>query len=333
MVIGFYVHHEGAGHLTRAALIATALRERGHEVVLIGSGLGDHAGLVLPRDDAGDGPWLDPTASGALHWMPMPDAGTRGRMSSLARWVLDRRPDVVVVDVSAEVTVLLRLLGVPTVVVAQPGERDDEPHVLAYRCASAVLAPWPHIARPCASLRPHAWKVHHTGGISRLSTGHGSGSGSAGARVAAPRRSVGVVLGGRDTALDARVATRLRREVPSLPWLEVGGARWVDDIASTLATAAVVVTHAGQDAVADVAAAGVPAVVVPSTRPHREQEHLAAELGHLGLAVAVPPGAGVDVPWGRLVAEARRAPPRWWMWRTTGAVGRAADLVERVGAG
>ena len=329
MVIGYYVHHEGAGHLTRASLIATALRERGHEVVLIGSALGDHAGLVLPRDDAGDGPWLDPTASGALHWVPMADAGTRERMACLARWVLECRPDVVVVDVSAEVTVLLRLLGVPTVVVAQPGERDDEPHLLAYRCAKAVLAPWPHIARPCASLRPHAAKVTFTGGISRLAAGPGCD-----VLPVAPRaRSVGVVLGGRDTALDAGVARRLRRDVPSLPWLEVGGAHWVDDIASTLSTAAVVVTHAGQNAVADVAAAGVPAVVVPSLRPHREQEHLAAELGQLGLAVAVPAAAGVDVPWARLVADARSAPPRWWMWRTAGALGRAADLVERVGRG
>ncbi|HET6967393.1 MAG TPA: hypothetical protein VFI44_03900, partial [Ornithinibacter sp.] len=202
MVIGYYVHHEGAGHLTRASLIATVLRERGHEVVLIGSALGDHGGLALPRDDAGDGPWHDPTASGALHWMPMADAGTRARMASLARWVLDHRPDVVVVDVSAEVTVLLRLLGVPTVVVAQPGERDDEPHLLAYRCASAVLAPWPHIARPCVSLRPHLSKVTFTGGISRLATGSGPGA----VRVAARAGCVGVVLGGRDTALDAGVA-------------------------------------------------------------------------------------------------------------------------------
>ena len=331
MVIGYYVHHEGAGHLTRAALVATSLRARGHEVVLIGSDLGDHAGLVLPRDDGGDGPWHDPTASGALHWMPMADAGTRARMSRLAGWVLDRRPDVVVVDVSAEVTVLLRLLGVPTVVVAQPGDRDDEPHRLAYRCASAVLAPWPHIARPCASLRQHASKVTFTGGISRLTPG--AGRGSAAPVVTAGRRSVGVVLGGRDAAVDAGVATRLRRDVPELPWLEVGGAHWVDDIARTLSSAAVVVMHAGQNAVADVAAAGVPAVVVPSARPHREQEHLAAELGQLGLAVAVPAGVGVDVPWGRLVSDARRAPSRWWMWRTAGAVERAAELVERVGRG
>ena len=324
MVIGYYVHHVGAGHLTRAALVAGSLRSRGHEVVLLGSNLGPEEGVVLPRDDAGDGPWVDPTASGALHWLPMADAGTRARMSRVAEWVVERAPDVVVVDVSVEVTLLLRLLGVPTLVVAQPGERDDPPHQLAYRCATAVLAPWPHIVRPCASLRDHAAKVTYTGGISRV----------AASEVVRPvARSVGVVLGGRDVGLGDAVTERLRRAVPALPWVEAGGCRWVDDIGGTLATAAVVVTHAGQNAVADVAAAGVPAVVVPSPRPHREQELMAAELAHLGLAVALPPGVGVDVPWARLVADARGAPPRWWMWRTEGAVERAADLVERVARG
>src|SRR3712207_8569721 len=52
------------------------------------------------------------------------------------------RPDVLVVDVSVEVALLARLLGVPVVLVAQRGRRDDDPHRRAYAAAAAVAAPW-----------------------------------------------------------------------------------------------------------------------------------------------------------------------------------------------
>ncbi|MFC8762138.1 MULTISPECIES: glycosyltransferase [Streptomyces] len=45
-----------------------------------------------------------------------------------------------------------------------------------------------------------------------------------------------------------------------------------------------VVTHAGQNAVAECAAARVPAVVVPQSRPHGEQHATAHALAEGGLA-------------------------------------------------
>ncbi|RAC99908.1 hypothetical protein DN549_33820, partial [Burkholderia multivorans] len=48
-----------------------------------------------------------------------------------------------VVDVSAEVVLLSRLLGVPVTVIAQAGERTDAAHRQAYALADALLVPLP----------------------------------------------------------------------------------------------------------------------------------------------------------------------------------------------
>ena len=318
MVIGYYVHHVGAGHLTRASVIAQTLRARGHEVVLLGSDLRGLDGIILPRDDDGDGPWSEPTASGALHWLPMHHAPTRARMRRLAGWVDERNPSAVVVDVSVEVTALMRLLTVPTVVVAQPGRRADEPHRLGYRCASAVLAPWPAEARDCVrGPEEQEAKLRHTGGISRLKQRPGT------------RGTLrGMVLAGRDDPTMAAVAEAVRRQVPDLDWVTAGAGTWMPDIEAALTTAAVVVSHAGQNAVADLAAARGPAVVVACPRPHEEQEHLARALERMGLVPTVSAGEVAAVEWSALVRSVRGTEPPWERWRTEGAVDRAADLIE-----
>ena len=55
-----------------------------------------------------------------------------------------------VVDVSVEVAILVRLLGVPVVVMAMPGDRIDAPHDLVYQAADHILAAWPE---SCTSRR------------------------------------------------------------------------------------------------------------------------------------------------------------------------------------
>lgn len=88
-------------------------------------------------------------------------------MGVLAQWIREHRPAVMVVDGSVEVTVLSRLFGTPTVVVAHPGDRDDDAHHTAYTVATAVLAPWPAAVRPCRALIGHP-RLHTVGGISPL---------------------------------------------------------------------------------------------------------------------------------------------------------------------
>lgn len=318
MVIGYYVHHHGAGHLTRGRVIASSLRSRGAEVVLMGSDLRGTDGVTLPRDNDGSMPFHDPDASGALHWAPLRHPGFSARMEAVAAWVKARKPHVVVVDVSVEVVVLLRLLGIPTVVVAQPGDRTDDAHTLAYRCATAILAPWPAEADPCSALHAFAHKVTHTGGISGLQS-----------RERTPE--VGVVLTGGGQESDRSLS--LADQVPHMRWVQAGGRNWVDDVGALLARAKVVVSHGGQNAVADLAAIDVPAVVCPSPRPHAEQVHLGAELARLGYASVAHPDEGPPLDWAALVRDAMQRPSQWSRWGTESAPSRAADIIERVGHG
>lgn len=323
MVIGYYVHHHGAGHLTRARVIASELRDRGNDVVLMGSDLRGTPGVTLPRDNDGLMSFTDPDASGALHWAPLRHLGFSARMEAIGEWVRTHRPSVVVVDVSVEVVAFLRLLGVPTVVVAQPGDRTDEPHTLAYRCATAILAPWPVEADPCPALLTFAHKVTHTGGIS-------------GVRVHERTPEVGVVLTGLgDVDSGARrakpIVGDLGQQLPRIRWVEAGGRSWVDDVGLLLSQAVVVVSHCGQNAVADIAACDVPAVICPSPRPHDEQAHLGAELARLDFAEITHPQEGSPIDWASLVEHAIHRTSRWAEWGTASAPSRAADLIEGIG--
>lgn len=312
MLVGYYVHHAGAGHRTRARVIKGALARRGHETVLLGSALGRHDGVDLPRDDTGSH-FADPTAQGALHWAPVGHSGYTDRMGALAAWVTTRRPAVMVVDVSVEVAAFVRLLGVPVVVVAQPGDRVDEPHRLAYRSATAVLAPWPAAARPAPALAEFANKVHTVGGISRFGSTDSPADGPV------------LVLGGLAGMSLPAAARAWRDDV-----VEAGGSHWRDDLDTVLPTASLVVGHVGQNSVADVAATRRPFLMLPQDRAFREQHMMAAELDRLELAVPWPadPADLADA-----TRSARRRVAGWTRWCTDGAADRAAAVIEEVGRG
>lgn len=319
MVIGYYVHHHGRGHLTRARVISAQLRARGHRVVLLGSSVDSGEGVTLAQDNDVSTTFEDPEVGGALHWSPLRHQGYHERMQALAAWVSQNRPRVVVVDVSAEVVTFLRLLGVPTVLVVQPGDRTDDAHTLAFRCATAILAPWPEEARPCPAIDSFAAKVTHVGGIS-------------GAQLRTTSRTVGVVLSGQGGEDVNAVIDGVRDQVPGLQWVQAGAGSWVSDVAGLLSRAQVVITHCGQNAIADIAATKVPAVLAPQARPHQEQAFLGAELTRLGFGVAAPTRSA-EADWSFAVDAALARPGQWDRWGTESAAERAAVLIEEVGHG
>lgn len=329
-MIGIYVHHDGAGHRTRAGVLAEVLTARGHDVHLLGSTLTPGPGrirLALDTDASGvvDHSSADPSAGGRLHWVPLRHNGLRSRMAALAAWVERERPAAVVVDVSVEVTAFVRLMGVPVVVMAQPGRRDDPAHDLGYDIATAIVAPWPPGLDAAPHLDRHRDTVTHVGGLSRYAVAPHPATTHPSAHVGG--HLSGLVLSGAEGFDDPLLPDRVRAATPDIAWTVVGGSAWVDDLADLLTGARVVVTHAGQNAVADVAAHAVPAVVVPQSRPWREQVTLASAIDQAGIAVVASPDCA---DWSRPVAAALLGPARWDRWQTAGAWGRAADVVERV---
>ncbi|WP_293339474.1 glycosyltransferase [Mycobacterium sp.] len=283
--------------------------------------------MKLPRDDQA-GQVSEPTAHGALHWAPHHDAGLTARMNEVARWVADARPEAFVTDVSVEIAAFVRLLGVPVIVMALPGQRIDAPHRLAHHLADHIIASWPQDVYAPPWLRAHAAKTSYVGGISRF-----DGRADNAAHYARKRLSDGetrvLVLGGAGNSFGSEL-DNCAQACPGTTWTTLGGAdgRWTADPWPQICGADVIVTHAGQSSVADVAMARRPAVVIPSPRPFHEQRATAAMLrrGKLATVAIQWPDAQ---RWPRLLARALASDPqRWRRWQVEGAAARAAKTIE-----
>jgi hypothetical protein len=331
-VIGYYVHHQGRGHLHRALAVAGEL----DEPVTMLSSLAAPAGftgewVLLARDDEGP-PVQDPTAGGRLHWAPTGDPGLRHRMHQIARWLDLARPRLLVVDVSVEVAVLARLHGVPIVSVVLPGHRADPAHRLGFDLADELVAAWPPAATP--SMLPGlpaevTDRVHAVGGLARFPVpAQGEPAQHPGARRV-------VVLGGAGgSELTESELADAERSAPGWEWTLCGPLRrWCADPFDLVRTADVVVTHAGQNAVAEVAAARRPAVVVAQPRPHDEQAVAAAAL-RSGDWPAVVLDSFPRHEWSSILARAVTLDgSRWAGWCDGDAARRFADLVAATASG
>ncbi|MXG91780.1 glycosyltransferase [Nocardioides flavescens] len=331
-MIGYYVHHHGHGHRHRALEVARVLTERGETVTGLSS---------LPAPDGWPGPWvqlapdaetgdrepLAPTAGGRLHWVPLGHAGLRSRSATVSAWIDGTAPSAVVVDVSVEMALLVRLHGVPVVTLVQPGERGDAAHRLGYDVADALVGCWPPEAGGTGAgmlrgLAPAVVaRVQPVGALSRFPVRETSGR--------APGRRVVLLSGSGGSALDATGLAAARAETPGWEWtvLDARLGAWVDDPRAALCDADVVITHAGQNALAEVAASRTPAVVVAQDRPHREQEVTADVLAR-GPWPAVVADAWPGRDWARLLERAAALDGAGWTgWCDGRAAERFADLV------
>jgi hypothetical protein len=330
MTIGWYVHHHGSGHRTRLLAALPELQER---VVALSS-------LAAPEDTACGWEVLpldlcprpaEATAGGTLHWAPLRHAGLRERMSRIAEWIRTHRPAAMVVDVSVEVALLARLHGVPTVLIAQRGRRDDPPHQLAYAQAAAIAAPWTKaMHRNGDGGLPE--RTRFIGAISRFDDDE-----------LPPAKPGGDVLfitgtgGHAVSAFDVRAAAA---STPDRTWHVAGAVRVVGtgvldhgphaDVADLLRRCSVVVGCAGGNVVAEVAAARRPFVCVPQPRPFDEQHHQADALRRAGIAEVCETWPRPE-EWPGLLARAEAADPgRWSLLHDGRAAGRLAALVHEV---
>jgi hypothetical protein len=323
-MIGWYIHHVGLGHLHRAVAVCRELRT---PVTGLSS---------LPRPRTWRGDWVelapddetagDVTAGGQLHWAPLHDAGLRQRMATLSSWIAQRSPRVVVADVSVEVALLARLHGVPVVSVVLPGERSDAAHLMGYRVSTSLVAAWPRSARTVVTGLPRdlEQRIHYVGGLSRLEVA------AATTRRAGTRR-VAVLAGAGGTTTSQALLAAARREAREWRWQVLAPpplGSWMDDPTPVLRESDVVVTHAGQNAVAEVAGARRPAIVVPERRPYAEQEATARELARRrwpAVLLESWPRSG----WRSLLEEAATLDGRDWAdWCDGDAARRFARIIE-----
>ncbi len=321
-MIGYYVHHVGQGHLRRLVSVAAHLRTPVTGLSSLPAPPGWSGGWVLlPRDDEPvPGPGADVTAHGRLHWAPLGHPGLRSRMATVAAWVERTAPALVVADVSVEVALLARLLGVRVGLMAMAGDRDDAPHRLAHDVADGVVAPWPALA--ATPDWPQRWhdKTSYVGAFSRFD----------GRPVTDPAggREVLVLWGsGGDDVTDTERAAA-REATPGWRWTYRLGGDEPSDVWADLMAADVVVVHGGSNAVAEVAAARRPAVVVAQARPFDEQVARARAVDAAGIARGLdrwPPARD----WPGLLDDAlRRGGAGWSSWSPGDGAQRAASALD-----
>lgn len=327
-MIGYYIHHQGLGHRTRALGIAREL-----DVPVVGfSSLEAPAGwpgdwhrlpLDVPRHP------VDPTANGVLHWAPIDHAGYRERMRLMAEY-LGSRLSVMVTDTSAEVTLFARLFGVRTVVMAMRGNRTDRTHRDAYDSASMIVAPW--TAESAEEYWPREWtdKTVFAGAISRFDQLAISPAEAADVARSRSSRKVLVVWGGGGTEVTDQDIQRAQLATPEWEWTVRSPRNPSPDLWADLQDADVVVTHAGNNAVAELSAAARPAVVIAQPRPFDEQHAMARALRNAGVCTALEHWPEPS-DWPSVLDTAlARGGSGWSRWRYGNGARRAAQAIERL---
>ncbi|GAA3638406.1 hypothetical protein GCM10022223_66760 [Kineosporia mesophila] len=308
----YYVHHQGLGHWRRALAVAGMLER---PVVLASSGPppGELPAtcrhLRLPLDwsdkDYGDGN----DAHGRLHWAPLHENGLLHRHQMLLDAVARYRPPLAVVDVSVEVTVLLRASGVPVVAVRQPGLRDDPAHTLGFGLADEVVMPV-----------PESWGLH-TGRPRTRAVGLVSGAHRAVPGTDDRGRARAVVLvGSGGSRLGRKACAQIAAGLPGhdVHVLGLSGPSAtsaanltfrgrIEDVGTELDAAHVVIGNTGLGTLGDVVAARKPFVALPEERPFGEQEATARALEATGDAVVLTRMPG-PAGWAQAVARATTPP-------------------------
>lgn len=340
--VAFYIHHQGAGHVTRAAALARSL---GRPSVGISSSdvidsIGKEAftrfySLPLDYDPSASAPEAhDSSAPDCFHYAPVPSRWLLERTAELVSILKRENPLLLIVDVSVEVTLLARLCGIPTIVVRQHGRRTDNAHRAAYDSAEMLLAPFPKamedpitpasvkeksiyfpsLSKHAVASKPSPENIRSTFGIQ-------------------PSTTVGVIVlgrGGRTHTLDQFITlatwfgeiqwyllgvVKSGSELPIPDNLHVTG--WTKSTIEYFAIADFVVGSAGNNSVMEVAEFAVPYIVVPENRPFEEQVRKAEVLTHLGLAHVLSSYAAPQAEWSTAIdfatsADSRKCAIRKW---------------------
>lgn len=368
-MIGWYIHHQGSGHLHRATAVVKAAAAHGLSVTGLSSlpepaDWPGAAWLRLDRDDtrlpgspagggtAGGGTAgessvgesseraLDPTAAGALHWVPRHHPGLLRRNAQLSSWLESSRPELLVVDVSVEVALLARLHGIPVLTVALPGDRTDPAHQLGYAISERVVGMWPEDA---TGIFQGIENVQALGGLSRFTPklpSTGSTDADTGSPTAArdttdsttsPLRVV-VLSGGGGGGIEAGCIAQVRRLLPAAEVTVLGGeSAWEADPWPGLQRADLVLTAAGQNSIAEVAASRTPALVTALDRPHEEQRYMLAALERGPWPVMRMPASQDDASWEVAVSQILQLDGgKWSSWCDGAAAGRFARLLQEL---
>ena len=142
---------------------------------------------------------------------------------------------------------------------------------------------------------------------------------------------VTLLLGGSGTMLSEDQVRLMREQTPDWDWTVVGGpGEWSRDLRPLIEAADVVVGHAGQSTVAEIAAARRPAVILPQPRPYDEQECTARALDRGPWPVLVERTLPLTDWDERLALAAKLDGADWATWCDGHAAERFAEVVDLI---
>ena len=210
-------------------------------------------------------------------------------------------PALFVVDVSAEITLLARIMSVPAITIRMHGDRSDPGHLAGYEAAVGMLAPFDERIEQDDYPDWAKSRTFYSGGLCTTKDPVISQS-EARAKLGLPTdKSITLVIaGGGGSGTPYAPLTVAARALPDALWLVAGPVHreghetdfgnlrelgWIDNLTDYLCAADRVVASAGDNTVHEIARAEKPFLCVPEWRYFDEQQAKAAELAKLGAAV------------------------------------------------
>jgi UDP-N-acetylglucosamine:LPS N-acetylglucosamine transferase len=341
--IAFYIHHHGSGHLMRSLSIAAHLDDC--KITFLGSDLDryrsiipEHVQLILlPADTKSDKDhWSAERNVAGLHYAPLSVAGQTIRVAMLSNFFKENPQLLLVVDVSVEVAMLATLCGVPTVVVRQHGKRDDLPHILAYKNAISLLAPYGRNLQP----KEEEWlsrKTFFSGGFSRFNVQTD--------RENKDGRQVAVLVGSGGTSIDKKFIYHLLGQCINWHFHLVGDIEGInkDDAAlnltvynhvqdplAILSECSVVIGNAGHNTVMEIASLNKRMILIPENRPFQEQIVKAQLLEKLNFARVILPGRLFKTDWCEELNKMTMTVPDWSDTVVKTAASDTADYLRAI---
>ena len=324
---GYFVHHQGRGHAERCAAIVNALPASRPVTIFCAkpSVLGPMPANVSIRqipslfERRGDETDMDHLQTpDTLHCAPTGWPGIRQAMGQIAGWFASHDPALMICDVSAEIAQLSRLCSVPHVAVLQHGDRSDPGHRAAYDGAAGILAPFSEgLAQD--DWAPFRHKMHFAAGLGVSGDLPDRQTARAALGLRPDQKMALVLSGGGGTGFGAAPLGVAARAFPDWQWITIGklqgdwhatqGANlrhkgWVDDVATHVAAADLVVSSTGNTTCAQVLGAGLPWIVVPEWRYFDEQLCKAQALARAGAALHLPHLPSSAHAWKAAIADA-----------------------------
>lgn len=352
--VGFYIHYHGRGHKHRAE---STIEHLNLPVTIFTSHMEDEPFDVDPSrcnvvhlaSDIEDVPDVGLSRSQdlrSLHHVPLWTSGCTRRIAQLSQWMDEVRPALMVVDVSAEVSMLSRLAAIPQLVVRQHGDRSDVAHCEVYRAAEALLAPFPELMKD-PDVTPD-WvreKTVYLGGFVRPMEELNQSDARSELAISDDEQIVTVMFGrgGDDDRVKEIIAAA--RTLDEYQWLIVGKEKpttseslpenltyvgWTDRVVPYIAAANIVVSAAGHNSVMELGQRRKRFIAIAEPRPFDEQLRKVSVLNREGLAIGLDEWPESPQLWRSLFAQCQRLDLARWdeVFDTDGAA-KAADVIEK----